>query len=139
MSVVQLRNHVLAIDKMGQALDIDQGGTVQDMDAYLQQMFAAMDAVTDGFGMTTTDAESGVEKQVRRILIHVHGGLNTHKSAKKTAQEVTEKMLNEEDANRYYPFFVAWPAGGASCYLEHLFTLRQGRRSKGIGRLLFVF
>jgi hypothetical protein len=138
MDDLELRNHVLAINKLGKAVDPETGQPVDNMGDYLNDLLQNMDQVTSSFSCKAGNTTDGREQPVRRILIHVHGGLNTHESTKRNAINITNKILNESEDNLYYPIFVAWPSGGLSSYWEHLFILRQGRRSMGIGMLLWL-
>jgi hypothetical protein len=59
----------------------------------------------------------------RRLLLYVHGGLNTYSQSLDRAKKLT-KLIAEAG---YYPIFVNWRSGLVDCYVEHLFRVRQGR------------
>ena len=61
-----------------------------------------------------------------RLLIFVHGGLNTQTGSVKRVKELTPRIW---DAG-YYPIFVNWRASWAFNYFDHLFFVRQGEEWK---------
>ena len=65
----------------------------------------------------------------RKLLIHVHGGLNTRASSLLNAQRAIEKIESEPFSQWHYPIFVSWPTGAFECYREHLFELRAGHHA----------
>jgi len=65
-------------------------------------------------------------KGKRRLLIFVHGGLNTQTGSIKRVKELTPKI----EAADYYPLFVNWRASWAFNYFEHLLYIRQGEEWK---------
>ena len=60
----------------------------------------------------------------KKILIHVHGGLNTLGSSLSRAQDLVPKI---QDAG-FYPILFGWRSGPFLSYFEHLFVIRQGRK-----------
>lgn len=127
-----IRNHVVIANADGFALD---PATREPFDApediaqsvyrdYLTQAFAAMDtyftspAYLDGNpGGATTN----------RILIHVHGGLNSFSSALSTVENTYRRIRDEPQAeDRYYPFYICWDSDGLSTLGQHLFRVSQG-------------
>ena len=60
----------------------------------------------------------------KRILLFVHGGLNTAQASISRAAELTHRIFEEGT----YPIFLNWDSSLTSSYLEHLVLLRQGRR-----------
>jgi len=61
---------------------------------------------------------------VKKILIFVHGGLNTYNQS---LERVNERLLPEISRAGYYPLFINWNSGLISSYREHLLITRQGR------------
>ena len=59
----------------------------------------------------------------RRILLYVHGGMNTARSSIERATKYSQEIL----ASGTYPVFINWDSSLTSSYLDHLLTLRQGR------------
>ncbi len=59
----------------------------------------------------------------RRILIYVHGGLNTAYDS----LERVERLAGRMKSDGYYPIFVNWNSSLTSSYLDHLFLIRQGQ------------
>ncbi len=76
----------------------------------------------------------------KRILIFVHGGLNTLNGS---AERINGLMANyfNSHLNDYYPIFVNWDSGFFSSYFEHLTMVRQGKVEpvKGPFTTPFVF
>lgn len=71
----------------------------------------------------------------KRILIHVHGGLNTFQAGLNRAASLHPPLT----AAGYYPIFLNWQSGLKSSYLEHVFRIRQGRVHPLWGPLTFLF
>jgi hypothetical protein len=63
----------------------------------------------------------------KKILIFVHGGLNSYKDSIARAEELCPKI---NDAG-YFPVFVCWRSALWPCYWEHLTSIRQGRVHRG--------
>lgn len=59
----------------------------------------------------------------KRVLLYVHGGMNTARSSIERATRYSQKIL----AGGTYPIFINWDSSLTSSYLDHLFSLRQGR------------
>lgn len=64
-----------------------------------------------------------------RVVVFVHGGLNSYKNGLERLKELRQPML---DSN-CYPIFVVWNSDLFSSYAEHLFLIRQGERRPKIG------
>ena len=71
----------------------------------------------------------------RRLLIFVHGGLNTQKTSVKRAV----KLAPEVDQAGYYPLFINWRSSLVNSYFDHLFFVRQGEEMKYLGPLTSPF
>lgn len=68
----------------------------------------------------------------RRVLIHVHGGLNTFGTSLRHAYRSHLRMQKEVAGSQDYcvPIFVTWDSSFASSYVEHLADLRHGRHQR---------
>lgn len=71
----------------------------------------------------------------KKILIYIHGGLNTQVSTVERAVHM-HKMLEDEG---YYPIFVNWQSSLISSYFDHLLYIRQGQEHVIIGPLTSPF
>lgn len=91
-----------------------------DRQRYLQDLFAEL------------KAQAPVKDGRRQLLLFVHGGLNTRKSALKRAVELTAPIL---DDGPYYPIFVNWRSSLVSSYADHLLWIRQGKARPVLGLL----
>ncbi len=60
-----------------------------------------------------------------RVIVYVHGGLNTPDDAI-TAAQTNMALIAQQDPN-CYPIFVIWDSGLFDTYREHVFDVRQGR------------
>lgn len=62
----------------------------------------------------------------RRIVLFVHGGMNSsHQSIQRAADYSSEILADATDGA--YPIFINWDSSLTSSYLDHLINLRQGR------------
>jgi len=61
-------------------------------------------------------------EQVVKVLIFVHGGLNTQSGTIERATELHDEILRAG----YYPIFVNWDSSLLSSYWSHLVWVRQG-------------
>src|SRR5262245_17171891 len=70
-----------------------------------------------------------------RVLIYIHGGLNTQDSTVRRAAELSETI----QADGYYPIFINWESSLVSSYWDHLFWVRQGKNRRDWGWFLAPF
>ncbi len=127
-----IRFHAMVADSEGHPLD---PATKESFDAvadaaqtnyraYVAAAFAHMD------GYFTGDYLAGNPDgaKVRRILIHVHGGMNNFSGAMETVVNTYRRIRDEPAAeDRYYPFFICWDSDGLSTFGQHLFRVSQGQ------------
>jgi pimeloyl-ACP methyl ester carboxylesterase len=59
----------------------------------------------------------------RRVLLFIHGGLNSRRDALDRVEDLHDDLL----AAGYYPLFINWRSSLRSSYLQHLLFLRQGK------------
>ena len=59
----------------------------------------------------------------RKVVIFVHGGLNTAKESLERA-EVLAPLIKQDG---YFPIFINWDSSFTTSYIDHLFNIRQGR------------
>lgn len=59
-----------------------------------------------------------------KVLIFVHGGLNTLKGSIERALKL-HKLIEKGDPG-YFPIFINWQASLTASYFDHLFNVRQG-------------
>jgi len=74
------------------------------------------------------DVRNAKEKG-KKLLIFVHGGLNTQTGSVKRVKKLTPRIL---DAG-YYPIFINWRSSWAFSYFNHLFLVRQGEEMTALG------
>ena len=66
-----------------------------------------------------------------KLVMFVHGGLNTFDTAWERANDFSAAMLKEDR----YPVFVGWNSGPFTNYFDHLFRIRKGERRPVIGAI----
>ncbi len=91
--------------------------------AYAEHLLDSMgnrfsDIQKDGTPCKTEGAQSR-----KRIVLFIHGGMNTARDSIKRATDYSDMIL----ADCTYPIFINWDSSLTSSYLDHLITLRQGR------------
>jgi pimeloyl-ACP methyl ester carboxylesterase len=108
---------------------------------YLDKLFDAMLNGTkekEGRDKAPTKCEKsgpdGREVCKRRLLIFVHGGLNTQVGTVERAVQLVTKIPRDD----HYPIFINWQSSLWSSYSNHLFDVRQGE-SPGWGPILSPF
>ena len=110
------KNHVIAIDKRGFPVNPEN-----------QTVFNAVDYQQHISDVLTTSKD--------KIIVYIHGGLNTPNSTNKRVRKLSESMLNQG----YHPIFINWRSGFFTTYGDHLFNQRQGEYWPTAGLLTFPF
>jgi hypothetical protein len=131
-----LRHHVLALDHKGRAVDPQSRERIDDLEDYVVDLLGKACSgppERDDLGAIASPAKG--ETEVRKILIYIHGGLNSSSASREKADTLLSHMKADAGAVRPYPIFITWPSGGLSSYGDHLWTLRQGRREPYFGPL----
>lgn len=85
----------------------------ESYDGYLKRLFAKLREHADRKNRGT-----------RKVLIVVHGGLNSQRDAIRRAERLTEIIKNSPES--YYPIFINWDSSFFSSYYDYLFHIRQG-------------
>lgn len=62
-----------------------------------------------------------------KILLYVHGGLNTYDATDKRLENQLSRIESEE-TDWHYPIYVSWPSNALGTVNEHLFHVREGRQ-----------
>lgn len=65
----------------------------------------------------------------KKIMIFVHGGLNTQLHTITRAEQLYNKIAQ----TGYYPLFINWRASFTASYLEQLWYIRQGEKQPVVG------
>ncbi len=132
-----LEQHVVAFDANGRAVrplkrsvrlkpDVEQGR--ESLPLYVDRL---LDHVDEGCG-----ADDGAPDDVRRVLVHVHGGLNSPQDALDQTDRILCAMQREHPGEPApHAIFVHWPSGPIGSVRDHLLLHRQGRRAKYFGPL----
>ena len=116
VSVAAQDNNTIMIDKEGYLLDPEAKGYTrikepQDIETYSR----ILNKIGD-----------------KKLIIFIHGGLNTPEDSLSKSKIIIENMRNKED---FYPLFVSWDSGLLSTYWDHLWKIRAGRVEYIVGPL----
>ncbi len=117
--------HVVLVNHDGQSLYTDLDGdcyrdkprflSPESADDFKRHLAAITNAVATCTNCLGPDG-------TRRILIFVHGGLNTYQQSLARVNET----MQEASATNFFPLFINWDSGLISSYFEHLLWVRQG-------------
>lgn len=66
------------------------------------------------------------ESDTVKILVYIHGGLNSLSSSDRRFDSAGKTILNEK-TEWHYPVYVSWPSGAPSTIAEHAVSIREGR------------
>jgi pimeloyl-ACP methyl ester carboxylesterase len=112
----------LCADESGQGTHLKVGRDYPDID---RKPYA------EYLGRLLTDLEQHATKRggKRRVLIFIHGGLNTQTGTVERALDLMKVIPKEE----YYPIFINWQSSLFSSYFDHLLYVRQGESWDGWG------
>ncbi len=85
-------------------------------------------------------ADSARRGKAPRLLLRIHGGLNSLDESLDATVKMTKSIM-ADSATDYYPLFINWESGLMSAYGEHLFSLRGGKSygHKSLAPLAFPF
>jgi len=140
-----LELHVVAMEEEGTPVDFATGRELK-ADEFDRRIDAIFDDAVRSATANATKADpascrnprhhhpAGKPIEVRRLLVHIHGGMNDPKfSAKNAANMLADIEKEATPADRCAPIFLTWPSGFLSSYGEHLFELRNGTEYKTFG------
>jgi pimeloyl-ACP methyl ester carboxylesterase len=108
-----LESHIIAISYDGYGLDPITLKPVRDSAEYNRRLEVVLDSAIHGVKSGSYD----------RIMIFIHGGLNSYSSSVERAISLTDSMSKD----KVYPIFIIWNSEGLSSYWEHIWKVRQGR------------
>jgi len=116
-------------------------------ETYLKSMFGCMgeffgpppgqlpDACKQKPALLRPEKDDGV----KRVLIFIHGGLNTQIGSLQRVVDTRRKteieLYNRIAVSGYYPIFVNWRSSFTSSYLEGITSIRQGEKRPVLGGL----
>jgi len=130
-----VRHHVVMFDGDGEPVDpahnalglvmpYDEIGN--EFDVYLEQH--VVHGLEDW-------AASRADDEPRRVVVFVHGGLNTQRGSVERARVLSDEIL----ADGAYPIFVNWQSSLWSSYRDHLLFIRRGNDFGWLGATLAPF
>ncbi|MBK8180860.1 MAG: hypothetical protein IPK67_18605 [Planctomycetes bacterium] len=139
------RVHVIAVDPEGRPVDVESGDTLnaERFERQLNELLASADRASDARQLGSNEAcvdprhrhAQGERRRIRKLLIHVHGGMNTRRGSLKTARDVIPRLAKETGDQWNYPVFLSWMSGPLSSYDEHVRLLRNGEHYRIAGFL----
>ncbi|MCA8977012.1 MAG: hypothetical protein KDC98_19985 [Planctomycetes bacterium] len=136
---VLLQHHVIGARADGTAIDVlGSREPLVDAKGSFHELMTQADLVCDAAAAEMAPAD--VTKPKRKLLIHVHGGLNSHDTALESATKATRKMQKEKVwADWHYPIFLVWPSGLFSSYWQSIWTHRRGEEWTLLGPITMPF
>jgi hypothetical protein len=111
------RTSILLANQQGDPLDPAPGFKPLDLskfDAYLDDMFTDM--------ASYCAEQRAIERGPCKVLIYVHGGLNSHHDSIQRSVTLNGKIR----AAGYYPIFVVWDSSLFSSWLDHVAYVHHG-------------
>ena len=120
------RQNVVLINRSGMALAPD-GERVRQKECE-QEFEEHLSAITNAMA---TSKDCLARDGTKRILIFIHGGMNSVNNSLAKANELVPRI----SADKYYPLFINWNSGLWSSYWEHLTLVRQGEVQRVWGPL----
>jgi pimeloyl-ACP methyl ester carboxylesterase len=116
------KEHILEVDPDGLHIERSLNGSGKiNQQEHLASIISGLDQHLD----------SGHKK----IMLFVHGGLNSRKAAFKRAMRNAPAIARDS----IYPIFVNWNSGGLSSYGQQLFTVSGGVEYKHLKKVMFPF
>lgn len=145
-----MANHVIMVDSEGQPLDprtLEHFPNVPN--SRRETPFQRhLNRITDGLGAAARNVPEG---RTLRVIIFVHGGLNSYEGARDRAVDLgrtlvdfrqvenpdaRQRRLLEDPHSDYYPLFVIWTSNLKQSLASHTLRVRDGQRvSLGRGML----
>jgi hypothetical protein len=116
-------SHAIFVSGEGHALKPQVGRCASGMDSAEYGRYIG--GILDGL-----HADSVQRRHAPKILVRIHGGLNTLNGALDASIAMNERIAKDKEAG-FYPLFINWESGLISAYGEHLFRLRRGGRASG--------
>jgi hypothetical protein len=134
-----LSMHTIFIDRDGEPLKYENGEFVSydkdrsenNTDMFKETQIKRILKNIDKF----FESDNGRETKQKKILIYIHGGLNSHKESLELAAKRVCRMASSKNEVRYYPIFVNWDSEPFGSLRDHFFLVRQGEAHTLIGPL----
>jgi pimeloyl-ACP methyl ester carboxylesterase len=116
-----VNSHAIFVTGEGTAVEPRANGCAKGMDSaeYGRYLAAIIDSIR---------ADSARRGEAPKLLIRIHGGLNTLNGALSATSDMTRE-IEKDSSSGFYPLFVNWESGLISAYGEHMFLLRRGKRA----------
>jgi hypothetical protein len=135
---VDLCKHVIAASAEGAPINPVDRSALSDFPSSVDEALREASAQTKTRESIDNNVDCGFAghkhqgtRRVRKLLVHVHGGLNGDNASLRRAADTLVRIDRERGADWYYPFFLTWPSGGLDSVGEHLTRLRFGSHWPG--------
>ena len=128
--------HILSIDRDGVHVIIEADKPIVKNPGLEKASMAAsnFDPIFKGISAYPPNENGEIE-----VLIYIHGGLNTQKTAQERVLE-KYKLIKYAQSENKYPIFINWRSGPFTTYGDHLYRIRHGdidKWAKGTAPLYF--
>lgn len=129
-TVDYLANHAIFVDHDGKPLRYGDCGFTDNYhySEHLDRMFGNLEKFHE---------RNSAAGKPTKVLIFIHGGLNSLKGTLKRASDLTCRIFNPFDPSSHYPILVNWDSEAFGSLRDHLFLVRQGEVRKVTGPLTF--
>jgi len=132
--------HMINIDRNGNYVAYEEDSTDYgaNEEQYIQAFDQAMEGETEGitnfrekYGRFLVRLFNSIrdhpsdDPSVRKLLIYVHGGLNSVADGIRRTKTQYQKIKDDQ----YFPIFINWRSAGLETYGRHLWRIRQGEKS----------
>jgi hypothetical protein len=129
----RVRQHVVVVDPDGHPID------PRDNRSPLYDPKVPLDSERSGFRQQVAGMMRAMDEthrnvpanEPRKILIYVHGGMNTLDEARGNAMRVYQAMAAAPETAAEYPILIDWQSDFVSTYLEQMRFIRQGTKDQG--------
>jgi pimeloyl-ACP methyl ester carboxylesterase len=140
----EIEDHLVCSDAEGAPVDAFTRKEERDFERRVDRMLAAADvaaAARESLAPSNECCDAnhrhpGAERRVRRLLLHVHGGLNSDRAALERAAETVRAIDRETGSDWHHPIFLTWPSGGIESVRERLLELRSASHYPLLGGAL---
>ncbi len=116
-----IRDHVVRVNPDGLMVDPvrEKPFSPAEADKAFQQMMCEAKRLAEYHG----------EGQRPRLLVYVHGGLNSYQATDEKIHDGLARDIMLDPDDWHYPLFISWKSDAISNWGEHLFRLREGKKA----------
>lgn len=118
-------NHVLRVNRDGLIVD----STSKKINATSEPLIDSVAEYQIKEMLCNAERLAKKKKQAVKILVMVHGGLNTYKDTDEKIQNDMHQKIMTDGNDWSYPIFISWPSGPFSTWAENTFLIREGKKT----------